>query len=455
MQAMTTQVKLKENEELATFAHHLLRKIVQGQGAMTPHEKRVIPEVIDNRKAQPSMEDTEANFRRSTQLKAEEGPQRDVLEHNAHDNNRNATAKSRNKRYWADAPNSNLRSPCNNIRPKQSEFARQRPDHKEVDQKQPTAREAHPPTAELSTHEDSDQQQGASHDSRNVSSSPTGSSLGSKVHGIGQGKGSMDSLPNLIKESNSDSSSNPSYDSSESGIRLAQGSFTSSTESSSQRSDNEEDELPQPWARGTLDPEALRRAGSNLFCRGDLEGATTKDPGLLSLTGGRPNEYPGYRGNSSKDYGQSVHQAPKQDGDYKSNHICLLCNVDKRWVHQQGIQEHLGSRNRELFKKGWQEFSLQQAEQDRACQQPTNKSMIHTQNTQSKPQLQDASARQGMIRTQSKAASEQRIDKNDKAGRFHCKSAHFASTYLRRRFMLLLAGTPANFINIKTHVSLK
>ena len=87
MQAMTTQVKLAEDKELASFACHLLCEIVQfcsqlsaekakvetGQRAMAPHEKRVIKEVIDDRKTQLGMVDVKANDRRNTLLKAEEG----------------------------------------------------------------------------------------------------------------------------------------------------------------------------------------------------------------------------------------------------------------------------------------------------------------------------------------------------------------------------------------------
>ena len=82
MQAMTTQVQLAEDEELVSFAHHFLHKIVNffsqlnaelameetGQGTMARHETRVITKVIDNRKAQLSMIETEAYDRRSAQL---------------------------------------------------------------------------------------------------------------------------------------------------------------------------------------------------------------------------------------------------------------------------------------------------------------------------------------------------------------------------------------------------
>ena len=83
----------------------------------------------------------------------------------------------------ANAPDSNLGSPGNDTRPEQSEFAVQGPVHEAVDPTHPTAREAHPRTAERTTQQESDQRHGTSYDICDGISNPTGSALGKKVHG--------------------------------------------------------------------------------------------------------------------------------------------------------------------------------------------------------------------------------------------------------------------------------
>ena len=134
----------------------------------------------------------------------------------------------------------------------------------------PQQREAHSCTAHLISQQNSDKRHGASQDIRNNSSNPVGCTR----QGIGQGQRSTDSLPNLIRESDSNISSYPSYDSSKSGFSLVQGSVSSSTKSSLQTLSNKEAKPPQLRARGTWNPKALGIACNGLFHQGDLEGAT-------------------------------------------------------------------------------------------------------------------------------------------------------------------------------------
>ena len=105
--------------------------------------------------------------------------------------------------------------------------------------------------------------------------------------------------------SDSDSSSDSSYDSSESrpsGSSLSEGSITGKMESVLQRPYDKEVRPPELVIGETWDPEALKRAGNNLFRSDDLIGAIEKYKKAIAA-----GSEGGMQTNIAKTYGNIAH----------------------------------------------------------------------------------------------------------------------------------------------------